>query len=268
MTDANIDKDFTIKDFLADSISKWLDEKQSRNITLLSKKTKIHHTNIRRFINRKIENPSFESVCQILAMVLSESDFGIFLERYINKDIGKLVSKVFSERKNFKISDEESQTAILQNQIYNLVYYLSECAFTTRKEIYDLSGRIGLNSLDFLISSQILTEKEDGKIIAVEGNNFSLLPWLKARSLRYRLDQFEEYLGASKLQFVEFNVGRINLDTYKKMKNELEIFNDKISTLAKENDAKGTIPFYSGIVLSSFDPEKLKQIKKGKAGLD
>jgi hypothetical protein len=172
----------------------------------------------------------------------------------IDKSLAENIDEIMSvslKEKDAILNNEEIET-LLQEQDVFVTYLLASCDYgTTRDQIIDVLGKSGLNSIDKLISNELIKE-ENGRIVVLnDGILVRSFESIKSHLSTYARFYKTNHVG-QKRNYVHSLSSGLNKKGIEKGQELHREFHEKMQALYRDENYKGEIPMFSVGFCDSF----------------
>jgi hypothetical protein len=249
---------YGICDILREKMMAYI-EPRDESVRWLSQRVGLPYSSVYRIISREAHNCTFRNAYQILKVVAPDEAKSILVEHFPN------FSPLIEQDKNFVENESKLDKAldlVLQTKMLYLVHSMASTALgTTRTEIKETYGRVGVEALDLLLEEEILAERRDGIIKDLLFETMGSNEDQARQAIRYNLDGFQA------------------ADKYSGIVNVIEGYNDqgaqevlvivkealaKVEALRKDPTKWGKHRMFLSIVCGRFDAQinKAEEVRK------
>jgi hypothetical protein len=164
-------------------------EPRDESVRWLSQRVGLPYSSVYRIISREAHNCTFRNAYQILKVVAPDEAKTILVEHFPN------FSPLIEQDKNFVENESKLDKALeltLQTKILYMVHSMASTALgTSRAEVKESLGRIGLEALELLLQQEILAERRDGVIKDLLYDSFQTNEQHLRQMVHYNLDSFQ-----------------------------------------------------------------------------
>lgn len=256
---SNVELSHSSDQKLLDSLSRVLMNKLQQNpnlsIQALANKADVSYNTIHRIINRK-SVPAIEQVFKIVSTLSDEASIQEIIDNCpegVRGALKKVYSVLYEENKDCVISQNVDR--LIEDENSFIVYSLAaNRSGTTREVIKDTLGRIGLEKLEFLITSGIVKESE-GKIEALNKNfavNFD--------TAKKQLSNYARFYSPNKYyNYLHSYSESVNKDGLNAVIDAHQEFHKKMSNIMNDEKFDGKIPVFSVAFTDMFDRSIIDQ---------
>ena len=246
-----------LKAEISDILGAYLGGHKSRSVGRLAKKASLSENTLRRLLNKEVE-PSFDTVLRLLGVVVSQKDFGRIVTKYYPQLKYAMKAIVSGEKDSSQsILTKERAHLIYSRVAYHVFHLASTKNGTTREDIQRILGEQGLESLEQLLSHQLLNE-EHGQISNPSKEFYISCTEDALRMMQNSLEIFDTSLIGTDAAALSHQSESINIDGLRKLKELTYEYTTKISELKKDPQYEGDIPFYVTTALNVFDRKNVE----------
>jgi len=253
----------TLNDALREMVKTYMKQFPSLTLNAFSKRTNVPGTTLRRLLkddgNSKNQECAPHIVLNLCSYIFKEKRISHLLE-CVPGIVGDYLRKNFDQ---FIFSKESSDhllnlnlESVLKDEVNYILYKLgaNKCG-TTRDEIQQVLGSIGINRLEkFLIQGLFIEDHQTQTFHSVE-KNFSLSLPLAKKHAHSLLDFYKETEVAQGLNlFYSLSEG-LTLEGIKKVKEIEKEAVKKIHEVMGQGIYHGTIPYYALVLSETFLPQ-------------
>ncbi|MBT3235612.1 MAG: hypothetical protein HN353_06660 [Bdellovibrionales bacterium] len=234
----------------------WLNEKEVRNIVLLSTQSKVSESVIRRAYNQQTL-PNAENMLRILSAVSDKkaihkliADHPGAIADYLNKAFYHYLNEEEKGEEPTERIDWDEHTRDFNS--YLVIKKVSHRTVTFRSDILSLFGQMGLNSLDRLVEAGIIEEWGDGRL-TFKPTKFSLnTECLKHHVASLIETFFKPQVALAGGNSLISNISEdVNQNGFNKCKNILFNANEQINRVI--HDHPGKIPLLFTAMVDTMD---------------
>jgi hypothetical protein len=164
-------------------------EPRDESVRWLSQRVGLPYSSVYRIISREAHNCTFRNAYQILKVVAPDEAKTILVEHFPN------FSPLIEQDKNFVENESKLDKALeltLQTKILYMVHSMASTALgTSRAEVKESLGRVGLEALELLLQQEILAERRDGVIKDLFYDSYQTNEQQLRQMIHYNLDSFQ-----------------------------------------------------------------------------
>jgi len=251
----------TVSEQLKDMMNDYLEANPFASVNGLAKKSGIGATTLRRILNSSIKgdpapNTALNLSCALtneknLSKILSKSEGA--LGSYLRDSFGIFADTNIEQNYSPELND------ILKDEVKYFIYKLAaNNSGTSKMEIAELYGHLGLKKLDEMLASGIVLKQED-EVHAVE-KNFSLDISLALKHLPkllnfYKKENIQE--GRNLFYSLSESLNEEGISRVKQIEKEAV---EKIAQVMNTSFFQGNSPYFSVIISDEISLKKSQEI--------
>lgn len=172
-------------------------EPRDESVRWLSQRVGLPYSSVYRIISREAQNCTFRNAYQILRIVSTEDAKEILVKHF--PTFAPLIANDSNLLENQSKATRAIGIAVQTEMLYVIHSMCSTALGSTRSEIKENYGKVGLDALDYLIDQEVVAEKRDGTI----------------KDIYYEVNLTTQYDELKKA--IKFNVDLINLSRQKSL---------------------------------------------------
>jgi hypothetical protein len=245
-----------ICDILREKMMAYI-EPRDESVRWLSQRVGLPYSSVYRIISREAHNCTFRNAYQILKVVAPDEAKSILVEHFPN------FSPLIEQDKNFVENEEKMDKALdltLKTKMLYLVHSMASTALgTTRSEVKETYGRVGVECLDVLLEQEILAERRDGVIKDLLYDTQQLNEDHLRQMIRYNLDS---YYGADRYSVIINNVEGYSDEGAEEILQLVRSLNARLIEIRKDPTKLGKRRLFMSLVCGQFDAQ-IGKVDKG-----
>lgn len=164
-------------------------EPRDESVRWLSQRVGLPYSSVYRIISREAHNCTFRNAYQILKVVAPDEAKTILVEHFPN------FSPLIEQDKNFVENESKLDKALeltLQTKMLYVVHSMASTTLgTTRSDVKETYGRVGIEALEILLQEEILAERRDGAIVDLLIDTLNTNEERTRQMIRYNLESFQ-----------------------------------------------------------------------------
>jgi|GEM_PF-5469530 len=177
-----------ICDILREKMMAYI-EPRDESVRWLSQRVGLPYSSVYRIISREAHNCTFRNAYQILKVVAAEDAKTILVEHF------PTFAPLIEQDKNFVENEAKLDKAMeltLQTKMLYVIHSMASTSLgTTRAEVKETYGRVGLEALDMLLEQEILAERRDSVIKDLLFETTQTNEEHLRQMIRYNLESFQ-----------------------------------------------------------------------------
>jgi hypothetical protein len=236
-----------ICDILREKMMAYI-EPRDESVRWLSQRVGLPYSSVYRIISREAHNCTFRNAYQILKVVAPDEAKTILVEHFPN------FSPLIEQDKNFVENEDKMDKALeltLKTKMLYLVHSMASTTLgTTRSEVKDTYGRVGIECLDLLLEQEILAERRDGVIKDLLHDTNQINEDHLRQMVRYNLDSFQ---ASDKFSGIVNHVEGYSEEGAEEIRQLVRDTNAKLLEIRKDPSKIGKRRLFVSLVCGQFD---------------
>ena len=244
---------------LTTSVEKWMQGNKSRNLSSLSRKTKVAYSTIRRIMQHEVE-PNIVSVLAIVDIVMSIDERVSFLRQHYPA-LGEFITKTYDNKiKDAKTESREILSEYLRREPHNKIFNMAATkAGVSYKQVRRLAGDMGIDALNEMVENDLLVE-DANKVYKYCEDNWSIINVGDFMTqLKHNIDHVDKNLLGTDGASLIHATGAIRKEKVPEVKKLIVNFANDLAKLKNDEDSEGNIHFFCGLTYSLYDREEWDQ---------
>lgn len=232
-------------------------EPRDESVRWLSQRVGLPYSSVYRIISREAHNCTFRNAYQILKVVAPDEAKTILVEHFPN------FSPLIEQDKNFVENEDKMDKALeltLKTKMLYLVHSMASTTLgTSRSEVKEAYGRVGVECLDLLLQEEVLAERRDGVIKDLLHDTHQTNEDHLRQMIRYNLDSFQASDRFSVIVNQVEGYSDAGVDEIIKLAREV---NARVIEIRKDPNMIGRQLLFTSFVCGQFDAQ-VGKVEKG-----
>lgn len=225
-------------------------EPRDESVRWLSQRVGLPYSSVYRIISREAHNCTFRNAYQILKVVAPDEAKTILVEHFPN------FSPLIEQDKNFVENESKLDKALeltLKTKMLYLVHSMASTSLgTTRSEVKETYGRVGVECLDLLLQEEVLAERRDGVINDLLHDTHQTNEDHLRQMIRYNLDSFQ---ASDKFSGIVNVVEGYSEEGAEEVRQLVRDTRDKLLEIHKDPSKLGKRRIFVSLVCGQFDAQ-------------
>ena len=243
---------------LTTSIEKWITGNKSRNLSSLSRKTKVAYSTIRRIMQHEVE-PSIVSALAICDVIMSVEEKLVFLKSHY-PSLGDVIEGFYNNRvKSTPSFTHEVLSEYLKREPHNKIFNMAatKCG-VSYEQVSRLSGQMGVDALNEMLENDLLVEAANN-VYKYHEDNWALFNASDLLTqLRHNVDHVDPKLIGTDGASLVHATGAIKKEMIPQVKKLIVKFANDLAALKDDEDSEGNVHFFCGLTYSLYDRKELE----------
>ncbi len=242
---------------LTASIEKWIAGNKSRNLSSLSRKTKVAYSTIRRIMQHEVE-PSIVSALAISDVIMTVDEKLVFLKSHY-PSLGGVIENFYGNRvKSTNSHTREILSEYLRKEPHNRIFNMAatKCG-VSYEQVARLTGEMGIDALNEMLENDLLVEAKNN-VYKYHEDNWALFNASDLLTqLRHNVDHVDPKLIGTDGASLVHATGAIKKEKVPEVKKLIVKFANELAALKDNEDSEGNVHFFCGLTYSLYDRKEL-----------